>query len=87
VPYTVIIREGAERRLERIPEPFRSNIRRRIDQLADNPRPQSAQPLKGLQGLWRLRVGDWRVLYVIDDAQRIIDVRRIGPRGEVYRGL
>ncbi len=36
MPYTVIIREGAERRLERIPEPFRSNIGRRIDQLADN---------------------------------------------------
>jgi mRNA interferase RelE/StbE len=87
VAYTVVIRDRAERRLQRIPEPLRSNIRHRIDRLADNPRPSGAQPLKGIHGLWRLRVGNWRVVYVIDDEQGIVDIRLIGPRGEVYRGL
>jgi len=87
VAYTVVIREGAERRLQRIPEPIRSNIGRRIDRLADNPRPPGAQPLKGMQGLWRLRIGNWRVVYVIEDEQGIVDIRLIGPRGEVYRGV
>lgn len=41
--------------------------------------------MKGVQGLWRLRVGDWRVVYVIDDERGVVDIRLIGPRGEVYR--
>ncbi len=87
MPYTVSIRASAQRRLERIPEPLRSNIRRRIDQLAHTPRPSSALPLRGTEGLWRLRVGQWRIVYAINDAQRVVDVRLIETRGQVYRGL
>ena len=52
--------------------------------LADNPRPAGCKKLKGLKDHWRVRVGDWRVVYIIDDAAKLIAVTRIAHRREVY---
>jgi mRNA interferase RelE/StbE len=66
--------------------------RRRVDahllSLCDNPRPVGAVPLKGLgRGLWRVRVGDWRIIYQIRDAELVVLVIDVAHRREVYRGL
>ena len=55
--------------------------------LADNPRPPGAVKLVGASGLWRVRVGDYRVVYLVDDQNRTIDVRIVAHRREVYREL
>ena len=88
VAYAVTITESARRQLNHIPNPFRGNIERHIDALSEGPRPPNAIPLKADPGRrWRLRVGDWRVLYVIDDRMRAILVTDVLPRGKAYRNL
>lgn len=86
--YAVAIAKSARRQLNRIPNPFRGNIERHIHALSERPRPANAMPLQvDPRRRWRLRVGDWRVLYVIDDRGRSILVTDILPRGEAYRKL
>ncbi len=73
------------RQLDRIHGPDFGRIADAILQLEDNPRPQGCRKLRGLPG-WRIRVGDWRVIYTINDEARlvtIVDVRR--RREDTYR--
>jgi mRNA interferase RelE/StbE len=56
-----------------------------IESLAEDPRPRGALKLTGTASSWRVRVGDWRVLYTIDDNQRVVDVAAIRHRGDAYR--
>jgi mRNA interferase RelE/StbE len=49
-----------------------------------NPRPAGAKKLKGYKHQWRVRVGDWRILYIIDNAAKLVSVTRIAHRREVY---
>jgi len=58
-----------------------------IDTLAHEPRPRGAKKLAGEEGLYRIRVGDIRVLYVVRDRELIVLVLEIGPRKDVYRGF
>lgn len=57
----------------------------RIEGLAAEPRPSAAKKLQGSQHLWRIRVGDWRVVYAVNDRQRVVDIVRIRHRRDVYR--
>jgi mRNA interferase RelE/StbE len=66
---------------------MRERIWLRIESLAENPRPHGSKLLRGaLEGHYRVRVGDYRVVYTVDDQQRRVWVIRIGPRGSVYDG-
>lgn len=56
----------------------------RIRELADNPRPPGCKKLHGFKNRWRIRVGDWRIVYRIDDSQKVVDITRIAHRREVY---
>ena len=56
----------------------------RLQQLAITPRPAGCKKLKGGDREWRIRVGDYRVIYMIDDAARAVDVIHIAHRREVY---
>lgn len=56
-----------------------------LEDLEDNPRPPGVKMLKGQREHWRIRVGDWRILYTIEDRALIVLVIRIGHRREVYR--
>ncbi|MBL7718682.1 MAG: type II toxin-antitoxin system RelE/ParE family toxin [Flavipsychrobacter sp.] len=56
-----------------------------IDSLSDNPRPDGCKKLKGGQtDLWRIRVGNYRVVYRIDDTIYIVNVQRVGHRKDIY---
>jgi mRNA interferase RelE/StbE len=55
-----------------------------LEDLASNPRPSGCKKLRGGDGEWRIRVGDWRVVYTIDDAKLQVEVTRIRHRSEVY---
>ena len=83
--YCVQILDSALRQLEELPKTQRDRIRQRIRELAANPRPQGSIKLKGEDDLYRIRVGDYRVIYTIRDDELIVLVLRVGHRREVYR--
>jgi len=56
----------------------------RIEQLASNPRPMGCKKLQGGSREWRIRIGDYRVVYTIDDARSLVEVTRIRHRSDVY---
>ena len=85
VPYQVRILPAAARALAALPVNVRRRIDSRIRSLAENPRPHDVKKLKGTDGLlFRIRVGDYRVLYQIDDAARVVTVVKVGHRKDVY---
>ena len=82
--YSVLIKPSAAKELERLPDKLRRQVAKRIQALADNPRPVGVEKLTG-EELYRLRQGDHRIVYSIEDAVLIVRVVRIGNRREVYR--
>ena len=62
-----------------------ARIMPRLEDLSSAPRPRGCKKLKGGDKEWRLRVGDYRIVYVIDDAAKTVDVTRIAHRREVYK--
>ena len=86
--YVLRIKESAEKALAKLPKPDRIRVDQHILALTGNPRPSGAIPLKGGgKGLWRVRVGDWRIVYQIQDDLLIVLVINVAHRREVYRGL
>ena len=77
------IRPPALKALSRLSRPDRERIRAAIDRLPEG----DVRPLQGASGLWRLRVGDWRIRYRRDDTERIVDVTAVDPRGDAYKKL
>ena len=63
----------------------RVRVARKIDSLAGNPRPLGVEKLRGAQNLWRVRVGDYRIIYTVRDEVLLVLLVRIGNRREVYR--
>jgi mRNA interferase RelE/StbE len=86
VPYRVEDTAAARRDLQALPRDMLIRVEARIQGLADDPRPPGVQRLRGSQ-LWRLRVGDYRLIFAIDDAQQLVTIARVRHRGDVYRGL
>lgn len=82
--YRLQIRRSAKRDLQRLPRSFFARINPRILALCDDPRPPGVRKLKGEQDGWRIRVGDYRVLYQIDDTNRMITIVRVRHRRDVY---
>ncbi len=82
--YSLEIKQSAQKELDALDETLFTRIDRKILALADNPRPSGCKKLKGYKDQWRIRLGDWRVLYIIDDAAKLISVTRIAHRREVY---
>ena len=83
--YRVEVKPQAEKALARIPNPHRRRIARAIDALARKPRPAGCVKLTGADNAYRIRVGDYRILYEIVDRVLIVYVIRIGHRREIYR--
>ena len=84
VSYKVYLSRSAEKELRRIPSPFIRKIADRIQSLSLHPRPSGVQMLKGDDRYYRLRQGDYRVVYEINDGAREITIIKIGHRREVY---
>ena len=81
--YTLNFSKKAFKELAKINEPFYSNIKVAITNLTINPRPQGCKKLKGRDG-YRIRIGNYRVIYDIFDTQLIIDVIDLGHRKDIY---
>ena len=83
--HKVLISPAARRDLKRIRGPERRRIAAAIDGLADDPRPHGAAKLVGEDQLYRVRVGDYRIIYTVEDDRLIVLVVRVGHRKEIYR--
>jgi mRNA interferase RelE/StbE len=83
--YRVLLERSAERDLGRLSVEVHDRVIVAIQALANNPRPPGCRKLVGGKNDWRIRVGDYRVVYEIADAIRIVRVNRVRHRREVYR--
>ena len=82
--YELKIKKEAEREFRSLPKPDLHRVIQKIQTLALNPRPMGCEKLKGEEG-YRVRQGDYRIVYLIDDAAKVVRIIRVGHRREVYR--
>ncbi|HCZ36877.1 MAG TPA: type II toxin-antitoxin system mRNA interferase toxin, RelE/StbE family [Cytophagales bacterium] len=83
--YLIRIKRSAEKELAKLPIQIVKRIVKAIDGLSENPRPSGCKKLEALkESLWRIRVGDYRIIYYIEDAIRIVEIRKVANRREVY---
>lgn len=82
--YTVLITRRAQKQIADLPTAEAGRVRAAIAGLAHSPRPVGAIKLKGVEG-YRLRVGDYRVLYTVEDPPQRVAVYRVAHRRDVYR--
>ena len=82
--YSVLVKRSAEKEIAGLPLGVRRRVVDRVLALADLPRPVGSEKLTG-DDKYRIRQGDWRVVYTIDDAARTVTVVRVAHRSDVYR--
>ncbi len=81
--YTVQILRRAQKELAALPPIVYPRVRDAIRELANTPRPSGCKKLSGRSG-WRIRVGNYRVIYEIDDTAQVITIMHVGDRRDVY---
>ena len=85
--FDVVLKRSAEKEVAALDAETRGRVLEVLATLAENPRPSGAQKLRGPYDLWRIRVGDYRILYKIEGNVLKIYVVRVSHRREVYRRL
>jgi mRNA interferase RelE/StbE len=84
--YSVVIKSSAQKELDALDAAVFTRIDRRILALAENPRPAGCKKLRGYKDQWRIRIGDWRVIYFVDDSAKRVSITRVAHRREAYDG-
>jgi mRNA interferase RelE/StbE len=82
--YKIFVKKSAEKELRQIPAKDLSKVVEKLKSLAQNPRPHGVEKMEGGER-YRLRQGDRRMIYLIDDAEKLVTVIKVGNRKEVYR--
>jgi len=82
--YIITFARSARKELDSLSIQISSRIDPEINALANNPRPSGCVKLKGRQNQWRIRIGNYRVIYSIDDETFTIKIMEVGHRGDVY---
>jgi mRNA interferase RelE/StbE len=82
--YSVALSASATKELRKLSGNLVARIVPRLENLASNPRPPGCKKLQGGDREWRIRIGDYRVVYTVDDAKQLVEVTRIRHRSEVY---
>ena len=83
--YRIEWSRSAVRELRAIDQSIAIKILEIVGRLKDDPRPKGVKKLKGFKDLWRLRVGQYRVIYFLGDAVRLVRVERVGHRRDIYK--
>jgi mRNA interferase RelE/StbE len=83
--YQILFARAAAKELEALPTKLAIRILESIEGLEVDPRPPGCKKLEGSEDLWRIRKGDYRVLYSIDDERRIVDIIAVRHRRDAYR--
>ncbi len=82
--YKISIARRAEKDLKRMERNVKNRVVTAISNLKDEPRPLGCRKIQSEEGVWRIRVGDWRIGYFIDDVKQEINIIRIAHRKEFY---
>jgi mRNA interferase RelE/StbE len=82
--YAISFARSARKELEALPNAFIERIFRKIETLSDVPRPSGCRKLQGSDDVWRIRIGDYRVIYAVDDQSRTVDVVAVRHRSQAY---
>lgn len=84
--YSIVFKKSAEKEIVKLPSLAVKRISAAIDSLAINPRPAGSKKLEGQkESLWRIRIGEYRVIYLIEDIIKIVEIRRVGHRKDIYK--
>jgi mRNA interferase RelE/StbE len=83
--YGITFARSAEKELAALPITVVLRVRAAIDALVLNPRPSGCKKLRNARNRWRVRVGDYRVVYTVDDKQHLVDVEAVRHRRFIYR--
>ncbi|HET7153562.1 MAG TPA: type II toxin-antitoxin system RelE/ParE family toxin [Candidatus Kapabacteria bacterium] len=83
--YSILLEHTAEKDLRRLPEHTHGRVIASIKKLSSNPRPPGSRKLTGSKNDWRIRVGEYRIVYEISDEIRVVRINRVRHRSEVYR--
>jgi mRNA interferase RelE/StbE len=81
--YTVLILPSAQKQLSKLPSTIATRIEDKLLELEHDPRPPGCKKLRG-RDAWRIRIGDYRAIYEIDDGRLVVTVVAVGHRREVY---
>lgn len=82
--YDLLVKKSAERELRALPKQDLRRVTERLQSLSRHPRPSGCEKLSG-HDQYRIRQGDYRIVYAIDDAAHVVTIVKIGHRREVYR--
>lgn len=82
--YSVTVQRRAQKQIARFPSNVHDRIGKALQALGENPRPPGCRKLRGEDG-WRIRIGDYRILYHIDDGLEEVTVAQVGHRRDIYR--
>jgi mRNA interferase RelE/StbE len=85
MPYSILLAPPAERQLRSFAPAIQKRLVKRMKPLQDDPRPSGVKKLRGENDLYRIREGDYRIIYTVQDKELIVLVVKIGDRKEVYR--
>lgn len=85
MPYQILITKSAEKEIEHLPKKTIINIDKAILALAHNPRPSGYTQLKNSKNIFRIRTGNYRIIYAIEDTIKIVEIRKVGHRKDVYK--
>ena len=84
--YTIVVSRSAKKELQLLPKKQLVRVIFAIDELAKDPHPHGAIKIKGSsEELWRIRSGDYRVVYCVEEPIRIVEIRRVRHRKDVYK--
>lgn len=83
VRYSIFLTPRAARDYRKLPKEVQERISQALEKLRENPRPHGCEKVKGFDG-WRIRIGDYHVIFKIDDENKTVTVTRIGHRKDVY---
>ncbi|WP_130472109.1 type II toxin-antitoxin system RelE family toxin [Candidatus Magnetaquicoccus inordinatus] len=85
MPYKIVVPDRVQKQIDALPCTIWQRVRSAIDRLEVDPRPHTAIKMKGSSESWRIRVGDHRIIYTIEDDQLVVLIVKVGNRREVYR--
>ena len=82
--YKIVVKKSAIKELAQISPPYNKKIVETIDNLANNPRPEGIKKLKGEEA-YRIRVADYRIIYIVEDVIEVVEIQRIRHRKDAYK--
>ena len=83
--YAITFAKSARKELEHLSVNVISRVFPKIEGLAQNPRPSGCRKLQGLKNLWRIRIGDYRMIYQVFDDEMVVDIVAVRHRSRAYR--